>query len=165
MVWTVEPLGGHRRDDFSCGNSTLDHFLHQFAGQYERRGLGRTFVAVGQGKVLGYYTLAVGELVTQELPPQVLKKFPRHPVPVVLLGRLAVDLSARGQGLGEGLLMDALRRCLSLSQHAGVHAVEVQAVDEAAKKFYQKYGFKPLADDPLHLYLPLKVAEQALAGH
>ena len=76
-------------------------------------------------------------------------------MPVVLLGRLAVDQTAQGQGLGETLLLDALKRCLDLSQQLGVHAVEVVAIDSQAKAFYEKYGFVPLLDQELHLFLPL----------
>jgi GNAT superfamily N-acetyltransferase len=83
-------------------------------------------------------------------------------VPVVLLARLAVDASAQGKGLGEGLLLDALQRALDLSAGLGVHAVEVDALDESAAAFYRKYGFTPLLDDPLHLYLPLTTVEQVL---
>jgi GNAT superfamily N-acetyltransferase len=83
------------------------------------------------------------------------KRLPRHPVPVVLLARLAVDLEAQGQGLGEGLLVDALERTVGLSNALGLHAVEVEAIDDAARSFYGKYGFVPLLDDERHLYLPV----------
>jgi GNAT superfamily N-acetyltransferase len=84
-------------------------------------------------------------------------------VPVVLLARLAVDLSAQGHRLGEGLLLDALQRSLDLSAGLGVHAVEVDALDDAAAAFYRSYGFVPLLDDPLHLYLPMTTVERVLA--
>ena len=87
---------------------------------------------------------------------------PKHPVPVVLLARLAVDQSVQGKGLGEGLFLDALQWTLDLSAGLGVHAVEVDALNDTATRFYRKYGFTPLVDDPLHLYLPIATVEDAL---
>ena len=85
------------------------------------------------------------------------KRLPRYPIPVVHLGRLAVDMRYQGKGLGEFLLMDALRRTQLVSEQIGVYAVEVRAIDEAARQFYLKYGFTELKDDKLHLYLPISV--------
>ena len=82
---------------------------------------------------------------------------PRLDVPVVLLGRLAVDRSVQGQGLGSLLLIDALRRAQHLAEHVGIRAVEVDAIDEAARQFYSRFGFVPLLDDPNHLFLPMPV--------
>jgi GNAT superfamily N-acetyltransferase len=113
-------------------------------------------------RVCGYYTLASSAVHFDHVPTALTRKLPKHPVPVVLLGRLAVDQSAQGQGLGETLLMDALKRCLDLSQQIGVHAVEVQAIDDSARAFYEKYGFVPLLDGALHLFLPLTTVETLL---
>ena len=85
-----------------------------------------------------------------------------HPVPVVLLARLAVDKSTQGVGLGDWLLLDALQRSVDISSGLGIHAVEVDALDDQAAAFYRKYGFMPLLDEPLHLYLPLATAEATL---
>ena len=126
--WTVEPLSpAHERDKFACGELSLDHFLRSLAGQYARKRIGRTFVALrgGSSQVVGYYTLASGAIPVETLPPRAARKLPRHPVPVVLLARLAVDASERGRGLGRHLLGDALRRCLQLADRLGVNAVEV----------------------------------------
>src|SRR5207302_11180645 len=94
-----------------------------------------------------------GAIPFQNLPPSIAKKLPKHPVPVALLGRLAVDRAAQGRGLGEQLLIDALRRCLELSDRLGVFAVEVMAIDAEAKRFYLKSGFVPLLESDLHLFL------------
>jgi len=164
--WVVEPFGRqHERDAFSCGKPSLDDFIRSRVSQYEKRRLGKTFVAVprGEAKVIGYYTLAAGAVQFERLPPAASKKLPKHPVPVVLLARFAVDTSAQGVRLGEGLLLDALQRALDLSSGLGVHAVEVDAIDDAAAAFYRKYGFVPLLDDPLHLFLPLATVEDLLA--
>lgn len=119
-------------------------------------------VPPGESRVVGYYTLAAGAVVFEHLPTDASKKLPKHPVPVVLLARLAVDQSFQGKGLGERLLLDALQRSLDLSAGLGVHAVEVDALDDAAAAFYRKYGFTPLLDDPLHLYLPIVTVEDIL---
>lgn len=163
--WVVEPFGAaHERDTFSCGRPSLDDFIRLRVSQYERRRLGKTFVAVPPGgrAVLGYYTLAAGAVSFERLPTDAARRLPRHPVPVVLLARLAVDRASQGLRLGEGLLLDALGRALALSGGLGVHAVEVDALDEAAAAFYRKYGFTPLLDDPLHLYLPIATVEDVL---
>jgi GNAT superfamily N-acetyltransferase len=156
----------HERGEFCCGKAPLDEFLRSLVSQYDKRKLGRTYVAVlpDDRRVYGYYTLASGSIPFQHLPPKLAKKLPRHPVPVALLGRLAVDQAAQGQGLGAELLMDALKRCLALSAELGIFAVAVLAIDEEAKRFYVKYGFVPLADSDLHLYMPLRTIEDELAG-
>ncbi|MBM4093370.1 MAG: GNAT family N-acetyltransferase [Planctomycetes bacterium] len=164
--WIVEPFAAdHERVGFTCGRPPLDDFIRSRVSQYEKRRLGKTFVAVprGEKRVIGYYTLAAGAVAFEQLPPDASRKLPKHPVPVVLLARLAVDRSAQGQGVGEGLLLDALRRTLDLSSELGVHAVEVDAQDDAAAAFYRKYGFAPLLDDPLHLYLPVSTVRDVLA--
>jgi GNAT superfamily N-acetyltransferase len=165
--WQVEPLDrSHERDEFACGKAPLDNFLRTLVSQYEKRRLGRTYVAVrpGEKRVCGYYTLASGAVSFENLPEKASKKLPRHPVPVVLLARLAIDQTVQGQGLGGWLLANALRRCLSLAGQLGVHAVEVDAIDEQAKAFYEKYGFVALRDNPLHLYLPVTTIEDAFGG-
>jgi ribosomal protein S18 acetylase RimI-like enzyme len=162
--WRIERLGrSHERGSFSCGKPPLDEFLRALVSQYEKRRLGRTYVAVSgeETQVRGYYTLAAGSISFQNLPADAAKKLPRHPVPTALLARLAVDQSAQGQGLGEALLMDAFERCLNSAEELGIHAVEVDAIDEAAKAFYERYGFVSLLDDPLHLYLPLATVQHA----
>jgi GNAT superfamily N-acetyltransferase len=160
--WQIEQLdGSHERGAFHCGKAPLDEFIRAQAGQYERRRFGRTYVAVrpGEKRVYGYHTLAAGAVPIQNLPPKAAKKLPKHPVPVAVLGRLAVDQSAQGHGLGAALLKDALRRCLSLSDSLAIYAVVVHAIDDEAKQFYMKYGFLTLLDNEKHLHLPLKTLE------
>lgn len=110
------------------------------------------------GRVLGYFTLASSAIAFENLPPNESQKLPKHPVPTILLGRLAVDRTQQGQGLGETLLMSAIAKSLDLAETLGVYAIEVQAIDTAAARFYAKYGFVPLLNDPLHLFLPLATA-------
>lgn len=162
--WVVEPLDrAHQRAEFCCGKSALDAFLTSLVSQYEKRRLGRTYVAVQSGgtRVFGYYTISSGAVAFENLPADGGGKLPRHPVPVILLARLAVDRNAQGAGLGRLLLMDALSRCLSLSEQLGVYAVEVDAIDAEAKNFYLKYGFVPLHDNALHLYMPIATIRDA----
>ena len=116
--WRIEPLGRtHKREGFACGKPSLDDFIRARASQYEKRRLGRTYVAVNPGdpRVMGYYTIASSTLTFEELPPKASKKLPKHPVPVILLGRSAVDQSVRGRRLGEKLLTDALALASSLA--------------------------------------------------
>ena len=165
--WSVERLDhSHLRGDFCCGKELLDNFFRLLVSQYERRKLGRTYVAVrpGEKRVVGYYTLASDGVSFQNLPKDSAKRLPRHPVPVVLLARLAIDQTVQGLGLGKLLLTDALRRCLDLSDRLGIYAVEVHALDEDARRFYERFGFISLVDDDRHLYLPIKTIEQGLVG-
>lgn len=155
MNFTIEPLvTQHERDDFDCGEPTLNDYLKFYARQNDSRGLGKTFVATlpDSKKVIGYYTVSSGAIHFESIPD----KLPRYPVPVVHLGRLAVDRSANGQGLGGMLLVDALRRTARLADQLGIFAVEIYALNENARRFYQRYGFESLVDDELHLYLSIK---------
>lgn len=165
LDWVVEPFRkDHERAAFASGQSSLDDFLRAHVSQYEKRRLGKTYVAVlrGQKRVLGYYTLAAGSVAFEHLPPASAKKLPKHPVPVVLLARLAVDRSVQGQGLGEGLLVDALNRSLGLAANLGIHAIEVHAIDDGAAAFYRTYGFVPLVDRPRHLFFPMSLVGDLL---
>ncbi|MBI3298460.1 MAG: GNAT family N-acetyltransferase [Elusimicrobia bacterium] len=161
--WVLEPISReHERDRFDCGNGDLNAFLSRYARQSEDLGLARTFVAVSPKELIvqGYYSMRSGQVEVVTLPPGDTKRFPRYPVPVVHLARLAVDRNARGQGLGEFLLLDALDRALAASRKIAAFAVEVVAVDAAARGFYLKYGFKELVDDQLHMYLPMRTVER-----
>lgn len=161
--WRIERLTkSHDRASFCCGKPALDEFIRKFATQYDKKDMGRTYVAVAPDdtRVAGYYTLSTGAVAFATLPEAVSRKLPRHPIPVLHLGRLAVDEGARGKRLGETLLLDALRRCAELSDQVGVFAIEVYALDGEARTFYLKYGFTSLGDDLLHLYLPMKAVRR-----
>jgi GNAT superfamily N-acetyltransferase len=157
--WAIERLDkGHERRSFDCGNMLLNEWLQARAGQFERRDLARTYVAVvpGNNSVLGYYALSAHRITYEALPEEQRKGLPNLDLPVVLLGKLAVDVSRRGKGLGAFLLMDALARSQPLADHIGIRAVEVDAIDEAARAFYLRFGFTALRDDPRHLLLPMQ---------
>ena len=156
--WEVQRLDrSHERDGFDCGVPPLNHWLQELAGQYERRDLARTHVAVekGQRKAVGYYAISSHQVSFDALPEDQAKGLPTIDISVVLLGRLAVDKTSQGQGLGAHLLIDALRRAHHISQHIGIRAVEVHAVDAMARRFYLKFGFVPLLDDQHHLFVPM----------
>jgi GNAT superfamily N-acetyltransferase len=160
--WVIEPLSAaHDRAAFSCGKPPLDDYLRDRASQYEKRRLGRTFVATepGSPRVAGFYTLAAGSVDPSSLPEPRRKKLPKHPVPTVHLGRLAVDAAFRGRRLGETLLFHALRQSLGVAEKIGAYAVDVWAIDEEARAFYLRYGFVPFENAALHLFLPLSVIE------
>lgn len=156
--WTIRRLDkDHDRSAFDCGQRILNEWLKDRAGQFDRRDLSRTFVATRPDDVLvvGYYAVSTHRVVYEALPATEAKGLPRLDVPVVLIGRLAVDHTVQGQGLGALLLVDALRRSLQISEQVGIRAVEVDALDDVARKFYLKFGFRSLLDDPRHLFLPM----------
>jgi GNAT superfamily N-acetyltransferase len=159
-MWDIQRLDKSiDRTSFDCGVPSLNDWLQKIAGQHDRRDLARTYVAAPQGtkQAAGYYALSNHHVTYEALPQDLAKGMPRIDVPVVLLGRLAVDRSAQGKGLGETLLLDAMRRTSHIADHVGVCALEVDAIDEAAKRFYLKFGFVPLLDDERHLLLSMKV--------
>lgn len=159
FAWDIERLQrSHERGSFDCGKAALNDWLRRIAGQHERRDLARTYVAVRPGEltVLGYYALSTHQVTYEAMPQDQAKGLPTSDVPAILLGRLAVDKTVQGVGLGRHLLIDALRRASHISEHVGVRAVEVHAIDDEARRFYLKCGFVPLLDDHLQ-FLPLHV--------
>ena len=163
MSWDIQRLDvSHDRAAFDCGQAALNQWLQRLAGQHERRDLARVYVAVEKGRrqVLGYYALSSHHVVYDALPEEQTKGLPPIDVPVILLGRLAVDKTLQRRRLGEHLWIDALRRADHIARQIGVRAVEVHAVDDGARAFYLKYGFVALHDDRRHLYLPMHVIRQ-----
>ena len=157
-IWMIRRLEkSHDRTTFECGQPLLDEWLKDRASQFDRRDLSRTFVATRPElvAVLGYYSISTHRVVYGVLPTAEAKGLPRLAVPVLLIGKLAVDRRVQGQGLGALLLVDALRRALQISEQVGIRAVEVDAIDDAARKFYMKFGFRSLLDDPRHLFLTI----------
>lgn len=158
--WEIQRFDrSHDRTQFDCGVDQLNDWLRRQVSQFEKRDLSRAYVAVprGQSRIEGYYAVSVHRVSHDVLPPDQAKGLPRLDVPVILLGRLAVDRRVQGRGLGALLLLDALARSVHVSVQVGVRAVEVDAIDDSARSFYLKYGFAPLADDPRHLFLPMHV--------
>ncbi len=160
-TFIIEQLtANHNREAFDCGEASLNDFLKRFARQNIEKGLGRTFVAVkaGESRIYGYYTISSGALSFDKIP----ENLPRYPIPVVHLGRLAVDETTKGRRLGKALLADALKRAVAISDQLGIFAVEVYALTESAREFYLKFEFTELSDDRMHLYLTIKKIRKLL---
>jgi GNAT superfamily N-acetyltransferase len=153
----LDPVA-HDRPAFTCGVPALDEYLHRFADQHKRRGISAAYVMVDSAApaaILGYYTLSAAEVDADRLGAADRKRLPRYPMPCFRLGRLAISQGAQGQGLGKLLMACAVDRCLKARQQVAAYALVVDAKDEGAKAFYQHFGFKPLVDATLTLYLPL----------
>lgn len=148
----------HDRKSFSCGVEALDRYFQEQAGQDYRRSVAVPFVLTdtSTGAVAGFYTLSAFSVIPKSLPAQLAARLPRYDaLPAILLGRLAVDSRYRKQGLGKLLLLDAMARCLAISQEIGALAIEVHAKDEAARAFYLYHGFIPLADHEASPFIPM----------
>ena len=164
-TYVVEPLDTqkHDRAAFSSGVAPLDAYLKNQASQDAKRRVGVTYVLREQDSnlIIGYYTMSTASIETTRLPEEITRRLPRYGVlPAMLIGRLAVDQRYRGQGLGEYLLVDALKRCLRLSRKIASMAVLVDAKDERTVQFYERYGFRRFSDRPLSLYMPMAEIEQ-----
>jgi GNAT superfamily N-acetyltransferase len=161
-----EPIGAcHRAATFDCGEAALNEFIARHALTNHQSGSAKTFVATGADHVVvGYYSLAASQVLFADAPSRLQKGVARHPIPVVLLARLAVDLAWQDKGLGPGLLKDAILRVLSAAEGIGVRALLVHAKDDKAKVFYLHYDFEPLPGYPMHLVLLLKDARRIIGG-
>jgi GNAT superfamily N-acetyltransferase len=141
---------------FDCGVPALNEYLTKYALVNHQNQSARTYVTRRGEAVVGYYTLTAGSVNREETPARVARGLARHPVPIILLARLAVDRREQGRGVGAGLLKDALLRAAQAADLIGCRAVLVHAKDQAAKAFYQRFGFEPAPVDELHLYLLMK---------
>lgn len=158
-----DPLSSeHSICGFDCGEKSLNDFLHRYALANHRSGSAKTFVALSEKQVVGYYSLAASQIEFDAASGRLKKGQARHPIPAALLARLAVDKDHQSKGLGSGMLKDAILRVLSSAEGLGIRALLVHAKDEAAKNFYLHYGFEPLPEHPLHLSLLLKDARKQL---
>ncbi|MCH7888052.1 MAG: GNAT family N-acetyltransferase [Proteobacteria bacterium] len=163
----IEPLGDHHdRDSFSCGEPSLDAYIRRQAGQDVRRQICKVFVATldDPASIAGFYTLSAAAVESRNLPLDLARRLPKHPLPAALIGRLAVDAREQGQGIGKYMLMDALTRAVAASALIGIYAVIVDAIDDNAKAFYRKYGFQPFPDTPTRLFIPLETAFPRKSG-
>lgn len=160
MEFIITPLGKHHdRKSFDCGEPSLNQDLHRYASQDVRRRVNRVFVASPPSKprqVIGYYSLCAGSLASNDLPEKSRSRLPKYPVPIVLLGRLAVAKSHQSKGLGSILLTDSLQRVGQASRVMAVYAVVVDALNDRAAEFYQLFGFIPMPSQPLKLFLPME---------
>ncbi len=146
----------HDIDTFNCGQDNLNLYLTRYALMSQRADGAQTYVGVSGGKIIGYYTLVVGNVAYEDEPHRLTQGLSRHPVPVMLLARLAVDLGWQGKGISTGLLRDAMQRTVQVADIAGLRAFLVHAKDERARLFYEHFDFAPSPTDPYHLFLLLK---------
>ncbi len=149
----------HDRPGFKCGVESLDNYFKKQAKQAIKRRISRIFIATipeSPATVVGYYTLSTLSIGLSQLPEDIARKLPRHPIPVALIGRLAVSQQAQGQGVGRMLLLDAIKRTLAVSDDIAIFTIVVDAIDKQAQRFYQPFGFSSLGTQKQRLFLPLK---------
>ena len=165
---TYEPIrklsGSDAVESFDCGQAALNQFLQRFALVNQRSNSAQTYVCCHDGGVVGFFSLAVGSVDPATAAPRVSKGIPQHPVPVMILARLAVDVQHQGAGLGKALLKDALLRTAQAADIAGIRALLVHAKDETARQWYLNWEFEPSASDPFHLFLLMKDLKAIVTG-
>ncbi|TIQ34832.1 MAG: GNAT family N-acetyltransferase [Mesorhizobium sp.] len=143
----------HLLDNFDCGEEPLNRFLARYAFQNQQANASQTYIGLSGHDVIGFYTLVVGEVAYNDAPERLKKGLARHPVPIMLLARLAVSRGWQGKGVGAGLLRDAILRSLRAADIAGIRAITVHAKNDNARTFYERYGFIQSPTDPMHLYV------------
>lgn len=151
-----EPLGQqHSIEGFDCDKPALNDWLLRYARQAQGSGSAKTFVVSENGRVVGYFSLTVGQVDTLETPERIRKGMGQYPIPVVILARLAVNRQDQGRGIGVGMLQDAIRRTLLVAEQAGIRAMLTHPIDEDAARFYTRFGFigSPLREQQLLLLL------------
>ncbi|MDX1923060.1 MAG: GNAT family N-acetyltransferase [Alphaproteobacteria bacterium] len=162
MVSAPEKLSDeHDISTFDCGEDTLNDWLRRHALKNQAEGASRTFVICEQGKVIGFYCLAMGAVTREQSTGRLSRGMP-SPVPMALLGRLAIDINHQEQGLGRGLLRDAILRTVQASENFGVRGMFVHALSPEAKRFYENCGFQESPAEPNLLMIPLKDAKAIL---
>lgn len=158
--WDFLPIDKKfQRDTFDCGYPILNDYLKKYARQNHSKGIAKTFAALkasGSLKIDGYYTVGASVIEYASLPESIRRGIPAYPVPAMLIGKLAVDNSVKGQGLGKELLADALLRAVRASQEIAIYVVRVDAIDVQAKQFYLKHEFIPFIDNQFSLFLPME---------
>ncbi len=165
MVDVSSPVpltAAHNSEAFDCGEAVLNDWLKRRALKNEDAGASRTFVVCQDDNVVGYYGLATGSVMHKDAPSKIKRNMP-EPVPVMVLGRLAVDKSAQSMGIGRGLLKDAILRTITVAKQAGIKALLVHALSDEARKFYLQCGFIESPLDPMLLMITLKDAQHYLS--
>lgn len=156
------PIAGtHDVTSFDCGDTTLNDWLQRRAIKNENSGASRTFVACEDNTVIGYYSLAVGAIAREETSGKVSRNMP-DPIPVMVLGRLAVDANWQGKYIGPGMLKDAIQRTLIVAEQAGIRALLVHALSDKARSFYQRWGFQESPTNDMTLMITLDEARKAM---
>ena len=146
----------HAVEVFDCGSEPLNRFLTRVALAKQLANAAQTYLALSGEIIIGFHSLAVGEIGHADAPERLVKGLARHPVPVMILARLAVHKDWQGKGIGAGLLKDAVLRTLQAAEIAGIRAIVVHAKDEAAQRFYRRFNFVEGLGDPMHMYALIK---------
>lgn len=154
----------HETETFDCGQADLNRFLSRFAFVNHRAHTAQTYVVCRGMRVVGYYSLTVGHADHLDAPARVTQGMARHPIPLIILARLAVDKHEQGQGLGAALLKDALSRSAKAADIAGIRALFVHAKNNEAAAFYAHFNFRPSPTDPHHLFLLMKDIQKMMGG-
>jgi GNAT superfamily N-acetyltransferase len=157
MTFHIEKLRrDHRVEGFDCGKEPLNRFLIRFALQSQLSNSSQTYLALSEDDVVGFYTLVFGDVTYEDAPERLRKGVARHPIPLMVLARLAVANAWAGKRIGLGLLKDALVRTLAAAEIAGLRAFAVHAKDDEARAFYERFDFIASPSDPMHLFVLLK---------
>lgn len=164
-TWRVVKLArSHPVDEFDCGSDALNRFLIRHALMNQQANASQTYVALADDDVIGYFTLVVGDVSHGEAPERLTRGLARHPVPVMVLARLAVSTEWQGRGIGSALLRDAVRRTLRAADIAGIRALTVHAKDDEARSWYDRFQFAASPTNPLHLYALTKDLRRLTEG-
>ena len=153
----------HAVEGFDCGREQLNQYLRRYAWQNQQAGAAQTYAGLAGDVIAGFHTLAVGEVTFAGAPQRLTKGLARHPVPIILLARLAVDRRWQNRGVGKALLKDAMLRTLQAAHIAGVRALEVHAKDDEARRFYEHFDLVPSPSDPMLLFVLLKDVRRIVA--
>lgn len=167
MALVIQRIGKkHRRQDFDCGKAELNAFLRKSARQNDEKGHARTYCLVNDESpdvVIAYITLCTSSVRFEAIPDDVRRQLPRHPVPTILLARLAVDTASHGQGFGKILMVEAFSKAVDAAQITGVSLFEVDAMDDEARSYYEAvFGFVPALSDPRKLFLPMATVQEVV---
>jgi predicted N-acetyltransferase YhbS len=154
----------HCVDSFNCGKPALDLWLARYARQAQASGSAKTFVVAAADRIVGYYSLTVGQVDTLDAPERVRQGMGQYPIPVVILARLAVSRADQGQGIGLAMLRDGIRRTLAIAEHAGVRALLTHPIDDDAACFYARFGFQQSPAREQQWLLLLKDARRVVSS-
>lgn len=150
----------HDRKSFDCGSEPLNTYIKQYALQNQKRDVARNYVILLEDKVVAYYSLIYGGVVAQDMPEEM--RIGQYQVPIMLIGRMGVDKSQKGKGLGHAMLQDAALRAVQAANIAGLRALFVHAKDDTARAFYEHHGFISCPSDPLHMFFPLEIIRRTM---
>jgi len=162
MIKNIEKLNAsHLLKNFDCGVTELNRFLIKYALQNQNSNSSSTYIATEGNKVIGFYSLSVGSVIHAQAPKRVAKGLAKHPIPIMILTRLAVAKTQHSRGIGKGQLKDALLRTMQAADIVGIRAIVVHAKNNRVKQWYQRFDFDESITDPLHLYLLIKDIKKA----